>query len=77
MANEIQKHYEENRFWIIWVCQYDPFGRIIGATVLPTQYKHKSSAVRRAKQLYGVNNPRYEWVVKPVYFFQVGTTLIP
>lgn len=69
MGEKLREHYKDNLFWIVWVCQYDPFGRVIDTTVLPYHYKNKSSAVRRAKKLYGENNPRYEWVVKPVYMF--------
>ena len=76
MFKVVKEFYKDNLFWIVWVCQYDPFGRVMSTTVLPYHYKHKSSAVRRAKQLYGVDNPRYEWVVKPIYFFPVETKLI-
>lgn len=72
MLKKLQEHYKDNLFWIVWICQYDPFGRVLWATVLPYHYKHKSSAVRRAKQMYGINNPKYEWVVKPVYIFERG-----
>ena len=65
MSNGENSFMEWRKFWIIWVCKYDPFGRVLGATVTPQRYMHKSSAVRRAKQLYG-SNPNYEWVVKPV-----------
>lgn len=75
MTDEISRKLLEaaraQTLWIVWVCKYDPFGRVMGATILPQHYKHKSSAVRRAKQLYG-DNPNYEWVVKPVYFVLMG-----
>jgi hypothetical protein len=73
MTEETRKLLEAARaqtLWIIWVCKYDPFGRVMGALTLPQHYKHKSSAVRRAKQLYG-GKPNYEWVVKPVHFVPV------
>lgn len=74
MTDEIRRKLLEaskaQTLWIVWVCKYNPFGRVMGATILPQHYKHKSSAVRRAKQLYG-DNPNYEWVVKPVYIFPV------
>ena len=49
--------------WKIWLVYYDLDGRIIGFGMHPCDYAHKSSAVRRARQLWGNNNPRVEWVV--------------
>lgn len=51
------------KIYVICTIFYDPFGRIMGYGFYNQQYEHKSSAVRRAKKLYGVNNPRVEWVV--------------
>lgn len=51
------------KIYVICTIFYDPFGRIMGYGFYNQQYVHKSSAVRRAKQLYGVNNPRVEWFV--------------
>ena len=48
--------------WKIWFKSYDCHGEQIGAGVLPYQYAHKSSAVRRAKKHFG-NNPRFSWSV--------------
>lgn len=60
MSKDIQ-HY-----WVIFLCWYDSFGRLVGSGHYPRYYCHKSSAVRRAKSRFGINNPRIEWVVKPV-----------
>lgn len=51
-----------NKIYVICTIFYDPFGRIMGFGFYNQQYEHKSSAVRRAKQLYG-DNPRVEWFI--------------
>ena len=51
------------KIYVICTIFYDPFGRIMGYGFYNRQYEHKSSAVRRAKKLYGVNNPRVEWFI--------------
>ena len=50
------------KVYVICTIFYDPFGRIMGFGFYNQQYERKSSAVRRAKQLYG-DNPRVEWFV--------------
>lgn len=48
--------------WKIWMTFYDIDGDITGYGVYATDYAHKSSAVRRAKQLWG-DNPLVKWEV--------------
>lgn len=52
-----------NKIYVICTIFYDPFGRIMGYGFYNQQYEHRSTAVRRARQLYGENNPRVEWTV--------------
>lgn len=49
--------------WKIWMTHYDPDGNIVGYGLHPQDYATKSSAVRRAKQLWGDNNPACKWEV--------------
>ena len=49
-------------YWKIWMTYYDPDGHVVGRGVHPTLYNRKSSAVRRAKQLWG-DNPACKWIV--------------
>lgn len=48
--------------WKIWMTYYDQDGNEIGFGVHPKEYTRKSSAVRRAKQLWGAN-PACKWTV--------------
>lgn len=50
------------KVYMICTIFYDPFGRIIGFGFYNQQYEHRSSAIRRAKQLYG-DNPLVEWFI--------------
>jgi hypothetical protein len=50
--------------WKIVTTFYDHNFQPIGYETHNTYYKHKSSAVRRARQLWGLN-PFVSWVVKP------------
>jgi hypothetical protein len=47
--------------WKIWYHKFDTYGNIIEFGVHNFEYKHKSSATRKAKKLYDKNN--YEWIV--------------
>ena len=47
--------------WKIWF-EYYQNGEVVSAGVCVWHYAHKSSAVRRAKQLYG-DNPNVKWYV--------------
>lgn len=60
---EERYYYTDDTTWKIWMLYYDLDGRIIGVGVHRFVYEHKSSAVRRARQLWGNNNPRVKWVV--------------
>ena len=48
--------------WKIWMKYYNQDGKVIGYGVHPQEYTRKSSAVRRAKQLWGAN-PACKWIV--------------
>ena len=48
-----------NDAWKIWF-EYYQNGEVVSAGVCIWHYAHKSSAVRRAKQLYG-DNPNVKW----------------
>lgn len=49
-------------YWKIWMTYYDQDGNLVGRGVHTTIYKSKSTAVRRAIQLWG-DNPMVKWVV--------------
>ena len=51
--------------WKIWFNRYDIKHNFIGSGVHPRTYKHKSSAVRAAKRIYGESqlNSIYQWGV--------------
>lgn len=51
--------------WRIWIKHFDENGKQLGACVYPREYKHKSSAVSRARRIWGAQgeNKRFEWVV--------------
>ena len=59
---EEQYYYTDDTTWKIWMLYYDFDGRLIGVGVHRFVYAHKSSAVRRAKQMWG-DNPRVKWTV--------------
>lgn len=48
--------------WKIWFNVYDINRNFVGAGVNPQTYKHKSSAVRAAKRIYGTSQT-HTWVV--------------
>ena len=50
------------KVYMICTIFYDPFGRIMGFGFYNQQYEHRSSAIRRAKKLYG-DNPQVEWFI--------------
>lgn len=52
----------ESIYWRIWMTYYDQDGNVVGRGVHPTCYASKSTAVRRAHQLWGAN-PACKWVV--------------
>lgn len=56
---------ENDTAWKIWLRYYDHKGEFIGMGVYPKNYAHKSSATRRAKQLWGKHgeNRLVEWAV--------------
>ena len=68
-VNELASHKvmvsEENSRWKIWVRYYNHDGKQVGCGVHPTDYAHRSSALRRAKQLWGQHgaNPMVEWTI--------------
>jgi hypothetical protein len=49
--------------WKIWLTHYDIEGNMVGRGVHPVDYAQKCSAVRRAKQLWGVNPLCCKWEV--------------
>lgn len=56
--------------WKIWITYYDYEGHITGFGVHPICYKHKSSAVRKARQLFG-DSKLVTWEVdktRPILF---------
>ena len=38
--------------WKIWITYYNSVGKAVGYGVHPNTYEHKSSAIRRARQLF-------------------------
>lgn len=44
--------------WKIWMTHYNEDGEVIGYGVYPTDYAHKSSATRRARQLVETDSLR-------------------
>ena len=50
--------------WKIWFNRFDANHNFIGSGVHPQTYKHKSSAVRAAKRIYGnATDFKYQWGV--------------
>ena len=48
--------------WKIWLETFNNKGERVGAGVYVKEYEHKSSAIRRAKQLFD-DNPNIKWTV--------------
>lgn len=48
--------------WKIFFNVYDIRGNFVGAGIHPQTYKHKSSAVRAAKRVFG-ESKTHKWVV--------------
>lgn len=47
--------------WKIWFQRLDAMGNPVGAGLLPYEYMHKSSAVRRAKRQF--RTEAFRWIV--------------
>ena len=70
---EEQNHYTDNTTWKIWFMHYDINGNIFAYGVHRFVYTRKSSAIRRAKQLWG-NNPMVKWTVSKTNPWKKGET---
>lgn len=59
---EEARYHIDDTSWKIWIVYYDMNGKVVGFGQYRFTYTHKSSAVRRAKQLWG-DNPMVKWTV--------------
>lgn len=66
LPEEPVKKEEPKPRWQIRSVYFDPKGNVTGEEIHPVTYSIKSSATRRAKQLWG-DNPQVNWKVEPVF----------